>query len=124
MSGTSADPSFLWAADPRFFVPEDLFVALPEALREARFFVAMELSLAQKLGRQRQTLYVVWLCSQTSTISGSMIGRLRVLSERKAERSRRMAFFSSPQSMTCRLAVFSRVCVTMPMDSSTRPFWA
>jgi hypothetical protein len=41
-------------------MPENPVVALPEALREARFFVAMELSLAQKPGRQRRTLYVVW----------------------------------------------------------------
>src|SRR5215218_8368428 len=53
-----------------------------------------------------------------------MIGRLRVLWERKVERSRRIAFFSSLQSVTRPLAVFSRVCVTTPMDSSTRPFWA
>jgi hypothetical protein len=60
-SEASAELSFLRAAEPRFLVPEYPVVALPGALREARFFVAMELSLAQKPGRQRRTLYVVWL---------------------------------------------------------------
>jgi hypothetical protein len=49
-SGANDVPPFLRAAEPRFLVPEDRFMTLPEALREARFLVAMSLSLAQKPG--------------------------------------------------------------------------
>jgi hypothetical protein len=50
-------PPFL--REERFFVLEDPFADLPEVLREVRFLVAMQLSLAQKRKRQRGALYVV-----------------------------------------------------------------
>src|SRR4028119_1210036 len=50
-----------------------------------------------------------------------MIGRLPVFSERKPERSLRMAFLSSPRSVTWRLAVRSRARWTASMDCAARP---